>query len=87
MVELGDPVCGELFLVLWVRDSWTSIASSNNEDGWRRAGAYIGRILKGAKPADLPVIQASKFELVINVHAALMIGRLGRPTPVCLLDA
>ena len=47
---------------------------ANIPDGWRQAGAYVGRILKGAKPADLPIVQSTKFELVINTQTAKTLG-------------
>ena len=47
---------------------------TNIADAFRQIGVYAGRILKGAKPADLPVVQASKFELIINAQTATMLG-------------
>jgi putative tryptophan/tyrosine transport system substrate-binding protein len=59
---------------------------ANLNEAWRQLGLYTGRVLKGAKPADLPVVQASKFELVINHQTARMLDLTVPPTLLATAD-
>jgi putative ABC transport system substrate-binding protein len=47
---------------------------TNIAEAWRQVGVFAGRILKGAKPAELPAMESAKFELVINAETARMLG-------------
>ena len=58
----------------------------NASDAPRQLGIYVGHILKGEKPGDLPVVRSSKFELVINLQAAKLLGIEVPSTLIAIAD-
>jgi putative tryptophan/tyrosine transport system substrate-binding protein len=59
---------------------------TNLADGYHQAGVYAGRILKGATPADMPIVQSSRFELVINLRTASALGLTIPPGVLAIAD-
>jgi putative ABC transport system substrate-binding protein len=70
----------------WVEAGGLMSYSTNDLEVFRRVATYVDKILKGTKPADLPVEQPTKFELIINLKAAKQIGLTIPPNVLARAD-
>ena len=59
---------------------------ANLSESWRQAGVYVGKLIKGAKVGELPIIQPTKFELVINIRTAKALGIEVPPMLIARVD-
>jgi putative ABC transport system substrate-binding protein len=84
VLAAGKPTFG--VFPEWGRAGLLLTYSTDLADGFRRAGAYAAKIIRGAKPGDLPVEQASKFTLVLNLKTAKQLGISVPPTLLSLAD-
>ena len=84
LAKSGKPSCGPY--PAWVRAGLLMSYSTDWEDQARRAGGQVAEILRGAKPGDLPIEQASKFVLAVNTGAARRLGIEVPPTLLTLAD-
>jgi len=88
LFELDDCECGKETVVVRSQVAAGGLASYGADlvDNYRRAAAYVDRVLKGEKPADLPVQAPVKYELVINLKTAKVLGLSVPPTLIARAD-